>query len=377
MTDSKISKKGHAAGSLSRRILAIVILLMVIPLFIQSFILYKKEYHRIEDYYFHFATLVLFVGVIGGGAVYLFTRRIGQPLKNLCKTMDRVSEGAIHARYTPDRMGFEINGLGLQFNRTLDALLFHAQAAEKERLLREKLAEELRIGHQIQAGLLPQHVPGIPGVDIATSYLPSQEVSGDFYDLFRLENGKLLIVVCDAAGKGISACLFSLGLRSILRSLATVVADLPELVRRANDLYLIDAHASSMFATLWLGLYDPAAHHLAYCSQGHPPALLRREGKLQELWTGGIALGAQKIDVIPTKQMVLAKGDLLVLYTDGIIEAHNRNDQLFGKERLHPFVLDQKHGTAQQIVDRLMDEIRLFSQGAPQHDDMTVVVLRT
>lgn len=369
------AKKYHPSGSLAWRILTIATLLLVIPLFIQSFILYKQEYHRIEDYYFHFATLVFFVGVIGGGAVYLLTRRIAKPLKELCKTMERVSEGAAHVRYTPDRMGFEINELGLQFNETLDALLLYTQEAEKERLLREKLAEELRIGHEIQANLLPLHVPGVAGVDIATSYFGSKEVSGDFYDLFRLENGKLLIAISDVAGKGISACLFSLGLRSMLRSLASVTTDLGELVRRVNDLYWIDAHEPSMFATLWLGLYDPASHYLTYCSQGHPPALLRRGNQLQELWTGGIALGAQKIDVIPTKEIILTKGDLLLLYTDGILEAHDRNDQLFGKERLHPFVLRGK-GTSQQIADQLIDEVRLFSRGEAQHDDMTLVVLK-
>jgi len=329
-----------------------------------------------DAYFFNFATLVFFVGIIGGGAVYLFTRRISRPLKNLCKTMERVSEGAVHARYTPDRMGFEINELGLQFNQTLDDLLRHAQFAERERLHREKLAEELRIGHDIQASLLPSHVPGLPNVDIATAYLASKEVNGDFYDLFRLENGNLLIAMCDTAGKGISACLFSLGLRSIIRSLANVTDDVADLVRRANDLYMIDAHESSMFSTLWLGIYNPNNHHLQYCSQGHPPAALRRGNEIQELWTGGIALGAQKMDVIPTKQVNLVKGDLLLLYTDGVTEAHDLDGQLFGKTRLNEWILRQKKHTAQQVVDQLVEEIHLFSQGSRQHDDLSLIVLR-
>lgn len=110
-----------------------------------------------RDYFFHFVTLILFVAVFGGGAVYLLTRRIAKPLIDLCKTMRRVSDGALHARYTPDRMGFEINDLGKQFNETLDALILHSQQAEKERIAREKLAEEFRIGHDIQLNLLPTH----------------------------------------------------------------------------------------------------------------------------------------------------------------------------------------------------------------------------
>jgi serine phosphatase RsbU (regulator of sigma subunit) len=331
---------------------------------------------HLQTYYLHFATLVFFVGVIGGGAVYLFTRRISRPLKNLCKTMERVSEGSLHSRYTPDRMGFEINELGLQFNQTLDDLLRHAQLAERERIHREKLAEELRIGHDIQASLLPSHVPGLPNVDIATAYLASKEVNGDFYDLFRLENGNLLIAMCDTAGKGISACLFSLGLRSIIRSLANVTTDVADLVRRANDLYMIDAHDSSMFSTLWLGIYNPNNHHLEYCSQGHPPAVLRRGSQIEELWTGGIALGAQKIDVIPTKKVTLGSGDLLLLYTDGVTEAHDPDGQLFGKTRLNEWVLRKKRQTAQQIADQLVEEIHLFSQGTRQHDDISLIVIR-
>jgi serine phosphatase RsbU (regulator of sigma subunit) len=329
-----------------------------------------------QSYLFRFGALLFFVGVIGGGAVYLFTRRISRPLKQLSKTMERVSEGGAHVRYKPDWMGFEINALGLQFNETLDGLLLHAQEAERERLYREKLAEELRIGHEIQSNLLPSHVPGFPGLDIGTAYYASKEVNGDFYDLFRLENGTLLIAVCDTAGKGISACLFSLGLRSMIRSFAQTTTSLSDLVRRVNDLYLIDAHDSSMFSTLWIGIYDPAAHHLSYCTQGHPPALLRRDQALQELWTEGIALGAQKLDVISTKEITLQSGDLLLLYTDGIIEAHDPDQQLFGKKRLYEFTLHRKRQGSQQFADQLIEEVQLFSQGTPQHDDMTLVVLR-
>ncbi len=331
---------------------------------------------HIQSYYFRFATLVFFVGVFGGGAVYFFTRRIGKPLKDLCRTMERVSGGAAHARYTPDRMGFEINALGLQFNETLDSLLHHAQEAERERLIRERLAGELRIGHEIQASLLPLHIPGLPGVDIAAGYFASKEVNGDFYDLFRLEDGQILIAMCDTAGKGISACLFSLGLRSILRSLASVGSDLSELVRKANDLYLIDAHESSMFSTVWLGLYNPATQKLAYCSQGHPPAVLLRGSRIEELWTPGIALGAQKVDLIETKEVTLKPGDLLVMYTDGIIEAHDPDNELFGKERLYELIQRKKNATSQQIADRIIEDVHLFSQGAPQHDDITLLVFR-
>ncbi|MBU6446870.1 MAG: PP2C family protein-serine/threonine phosphatase [Verrucomicrobia bacterium] len=331
---------------------------------------------HLQSYYLHFAALVVFVGLLGCGAVYLFTWRTARPLRHLCKTMERVSDGASHARYTPDWMGFEINALGLQFNEALDGLLRHAGEAERERLHRERLAQEFSIGHEIQASLLPTHIPGFAGLDLASAYLAAKEVNGDFYDLFVLPNGQLLIAICDTAGKGISACLFSLGLRSILRSLASTSLSLSELVRKANDLYLIDAQQTSMFSTAWIGFFDPQTQQLTYCSQGHPPALLARGAQLEELWTEGIALGASKMDQIATRKITLKQGDFLVLYTDGIVEAHNPAHQLYGKQRLHERLMIKQKASAQQIADQILEDVQLFTQGAPQHDDITLIVIK-
>lgn len=327
------------------------------------------------DYYYRLAILVFFVGIVGGFGVWWLTSRMAKPLNHLRKSLQRVSEGAVHVRYTPDKMGFEINDLGKQVNETLDSVLQLTQEAEKERTERQKLAEEWRIGHDIQAGLFPKNLPGFKGLEAAAGYIPAKEVNGDFYDLFVLENGKLLIAMADTAGKGISACLFSLGIRSSIRSLATTTDDLAEIVLKANDLFWADAHESSTFTSLWLGIYDPKKKMLAYCTQGHPPALLRRDKEIIELWTGGISLGAQKFDSIPTKEIRLESKDTLLFYTDGIIEAHNLDNELFGKERLNDFFAAHKKETPQQCVNRLLKEVAKFSEGASQHDDMTLLLI--
>lgn len=334
-----------------------------------------ERLHR-EFYYYRFASLLFFVGGLGGLIVYLLTRRMGRPLKELCRTMDRVASGSIHTRYTQDRFGFEVNELGLRFNDTLDALQQSEKEATSQRQQREKLADELRIGHEIQSNLLPKQIPGLKGLDIATGYLAALEVNGDFYDLHQLDDGRLMLAVCDTAGKGISACLFSLGLRSILRTVASLIQDPAELVRRANELYYKDAHESSMFSTLWLGIYDPKTRNLVYCSQGHPPALLLRGGKVSELQTMGIALGAQKLDHIQTKEIILEKEDLLLLYTDGVVEAQNRDGTFYGKELFYSWLYTQKKADAHQVVDGLIKEVRHFAGTAPQHDDITLLVLK-
>ncbi len=457
MTDFKISKKLHFG--LASRVVLIVSLLLVIPLLLQSVLLYRQEYRQkvvsteailllvaqervarivadpegsIEswtasdpaspypirfvisekevpanhslmvevpipntplhltaslphsfirswhhsDFFYRLGTLLFCVGVLGGGAVIWLTRRISRPMRKLCSTLERVSEGAIHARYQPDWMGFEINQLGKQFNETLDQLLHHQREAEKERLLKERLAEELRIGHEIQKNLLPTHIPEDAGLLIAPGYLPAKEVSGDFYDLFLTPQGELLIVIADVAGKGVSACLHALGLRSAIRTLANTTPDLQEIVIRANDLFWLDAQHSSMFATLWIGLYDPIGKKLRYCSQGHPPAFLLQGGKMHELSTGGISVGAQQLDAVSMKEVVLAEGDLLCLYTDGITEAHDPDNQLFGKKRFTEFLFRKKKEMPAQIVDFLLEEVELFAQSIPQHDDMTLLICR-
>jgi len=329
-----------------------------------------------EWYFYHFFTLLFFVGVIGGIIVWLITRRIAKPLHQLCRVMERVGEGAVHVRYSDDKMGFEINELGKQFNQTLDQLLSQAQEAEKQRIARERLAEELKIGHDIQTSLFPSHLPELAGLDIAAGFLPAREVGGDFYDLFRLDDGRLLVAMADTAGKGISACLYSLGLRSMLRTLAASKATLSETVLRANELFWRDAHSSGMFVTLWIGIYYPDTQVLEYCSQGHPPAYLIREGRCERLWTPGIAMGAQGFSAVETKTRPLQKEDLLFLYTDGIVESHGPDNQLFGAKRLEAFLLRMEERPSHALVQRLLEELAEFSQGVPQHDDMTLLAIR-
>lgn len=328
-----------------------------------------------QTYLYRFVTLVVFIGAIGGTIVILLSRRITKPLQRLCHTLDRVSEGAIHVRYEPDRMGFEINELGKQFNMTLDALFDHQKSAHHERIQREKLAQEFRIGKEIQMNLLPQHLPEWEALDIAPGFKSAKEVSGDFYDLFPFEEDKLLIVIADTAGKGISACLYALGLRSLLRGFVTVKGNLSEALLDANHLFWLDARQSGMFITAWVGIYDRKSHELTYANLGHPPAILKRKNHLLELATQGIALGAIDADLIETKTMVLHPEDLLFLYTDGILEAESPSGGRFGLKNLQE-TLQSNACPSDVLIENLWEEIEKFTTTAPQHDDMACLSIR-
>ena len=328
-----------------------------------------------RDYFFRIASFLLFVLLIGGVALAYLTKLISRPLRSLAHVMQRVSEGALHIRFTPDWMGFEINVLGKQFNQMLDSLLLHQQEAQRERIARERLAAELKIGHEIQASILGVLPTDFPHLEIVPGYLPAREVSGDFYDLYPLKDGRLLIAIADAAGKGISACLFSIGFRSMLRTAAANTTDLAEAVKTANQMLLLDTLTSSTFITAWIGIYDPKSRELIYCNQGHPHALLcKGKEELIELPSRGIALGVQEIDP-KVERIILQPKELLLLYTDGVIEAHDPSAHLFGLPRLKELLHRSKKNDAQQLVDQLLDEIHLFSSGTPQADDITLLAL--
>lgn len=328
-----------------------------------------------KSYFFRIGSFVLFILVFGGAILLWFTHRVSKPLIALGEAMARISEGAQHVRFKPDRMGFEINAIGVQLNSMLDSLLAHQERAERERIARERLAQELKIGQEIQASMLPKDLPDFPAFDIAPGYLAAREVSGDFYDLYPREDGKLFIAIADAADKGISACLYSLSFRSMLRTAAATMQDLATISKTANRLFMHDTEESSFFITAWIGLYDPQTKLLQYCSHGHPPAYLRfPDGKIKTLSTRGMALGVQETDP-EVKEIILREGEVLFLYTDGVIEAHDPNKRLFGKERLIEFLSRTQAKTAKEIVDELLKEVHSFCSGAPQADDLTLIAI--
>lgn len=352
-----------------------------VPVKMSNFSLFLTVPHSViesiqyQKYLYRFLGLLFFIGVVGGLIVWLLTRRIAKPLLRLCHTLDRVSEGAFHVRYEPDRMGFEINELGKQFNTTLDSLLEYQKQAEQERVAREKLAQEIKIGREIQLSLLPKQAINWNDLDIAAGFLPATEVSGDFYDLFPIDDEKLLIVVADTEGKGIPACLYALGFRSLLRSAISVKAELSEAILEANHLFWLDANQSGTFVTAWIAIYDKKTQVLTYCNMGHPPAILKRKGRLQDLITSGIAIGATECDVITTEQVKLEKDDLVFICTDGVLEAHNFKSELFGKKRLNEF-LAQTNASSDETVESLLKILEKFRGQLPQHDDMTCLAIR-
>lgn len=215
----------------------------------------------------------------------------------------------------------------------------------------------------------------LPDVDLATYFIPAQEISGDFYDHFLTNDGKFLIIVADAAGEGIFACLYAFLFRSILHSLTET--SLSKMIPIANHLFKKEAEKSGDFITVWIGLYDPSNHQLEYGCFGHPPAVLMdQKGKIKELGLSGGALGVMEIAPIQTTSVPFERGDLLLIYTDGVIEARNQTGEMYGKERLFQTIKAAGHSSADGLVRKLVSNLETFYGAEPLHDDVTLLALK-
>ncbi|WP_420421823.1 PP2C family protein-serine/threonine phosphatase [Simkania sp.] len=324
--------------------------------------------------------LLLIILVVGGGATIWLTVRLGKPLRNLCAAMEQLRSADLSARYVPDRMGFEINVVGTIFNAMIVSLNDFIHRIKQEKAAKEAFERELMIGQEVQNSILPKELPTFPGLDIAARFISAKEVGGDFYDFLvrpAPEGDRLFFAIADTAGKGIYACLYSLTVRSMLRSYGEMHQDLETITKETNNLFCLDTGDSGVFVTAWLAFYDEKTKELHFSNCGHFPAyLLRADGAIEKLTTEGMALGVEKFDEVQTSSVQLSSGDSLLLFTDGVVEAHNDQMKMFGEKRLMESYKDRKELKAKEIVDELIEEVAFFAGGAPQHDDLTLIVIK-
>ncbi len=319
--------------------------------------------------------------VLGGGVAYWLSLLISRPLRKLSSLMGEVKQGNLDVRFEKEPLGFEINILGEIFNNTLTTLLDNIQKAEDERVKKETYQREVAIGQQVQRSLLPSMVPAIKGAEIAGNYLPAIEAGGDFYSYTPriTTNGEevLFITVADAAGKGISTCLYSLSARSLLRSYATMRDDPGEVLKLTNNAFLVDAGETGMFMTMFNGVYHSESKLLSYYSCGHPPPIVRRaNGTLVELEHSGIALGLKKSEGYPSSSIQLEKDDVVVFFTDGLTDSVNEKNEPFSVSRLKGSLVKREWMTAQDVVDELSAEVQAFIGNVPQEEEVIIVALK-
>ena len=245
------------------------------------------------------------------------------------------------------------------------------------------MKRDLQIAKEIQTWLLPANPPSIPGVEIAFATRPANTVAGDYYDLFpragtASEQPKFVLAMADVAGKSIPAALLMATIQSSLKTLAAGPSTLSELVSRMNQYACSNSQNGRRFTTAFIAEYDPATRTLTYVNAGHNAPFLRRQsGAIEHLEQGGIPLGILETTSYLAGSVALQSGDWLVIFTDGVVEAENNRAEEYGEQRLLFVVHTGASLNPSQLLSSIMTDLDRFVAGAPQHDDVTCMLLKT
>jgi len=287
-----------------------------------------------------------------------------------------------------------IGGIYLLMNkstsRTIDSLsavqalasqiasaMYRAQVYE-ETLAAQKMSQELAFAGQIQASFLPESAPIIDGWSTAATLIPARQTSGDFYDFIELPDGKLGVLIADVADKGTGAALYMALSRTLLRTFAQQYPDDPaEAFRKVNERLFEDSRADQ-FVTVFYGVLEPATGHFEYCNAGHNPTFLLRtdhDFKHETLSRTGVALGAMEGLTWKTASTSLGKGDILLFYTDGVVEAQNMAEEFFGEERLVE-LSGTYNRSAAEIQAHIIEHLNSFVGEADPFDDITLLTIK-
>lgn len=288
--------------------------------------------------------------------------------------------------------GDTIGGLNLESDRLHafddeDLEILHvfadaASAAIGRALLHHELMERRRVDHQmqlaqaVQTRLLPRRAPVVPGYELAGICLPTFEIGGDYFDYLELSEDQVGLTVADVSGKGIAAALSMTAFRSILRTQAPRRREPSHLANRLNEL-MPDATAESAYVTCVYALLEPREHCLRYTNCGHnPPLLLRADNRIERLDRGGFPLGIFHDSRYETAACDLDPGDLVLFYTDGVVECPDPSEQEFGIERLEQVLVRSRHLPAEEIIDEILRATRAHGQTVSFDDDFTVMIVR-
>lgn len=260
----------------------------------------------------------------------------------------------------------------LEMDYTAAVCLDHYSPEERRRL-----ESELELSQVIQRALLPQQLPSIRGVEVAAFSRPSEIISGDYFDFFRFRDGTHGLVIADVSGHGVSAAMLMSSLQTAIRTMAPD-ADWPaEILQRINRFYIHNVHFTT-FVTVFLARFDPTTRTLTYVNAGHNPPAVRRRANSSILWLKPTApaIGLAE-DFSPRMEAIgFSEGDSLLLYTDGVTEVLNGNNQQFGQERLGALVQEHADKPAQDLLQAVRQAVSAYGENRRLADDVTMVAMK-
>lgn len=274
----------------------------------------------------------------------------------------------------------EINLLGSAIEKVEKDTLSYIDNLTVVTAEKERIGTELALATQIQASMLPNIFPPFPErkeFDIFASMTPAKEVGGDFYDFFLLDDDHLGLVMADVSGKGIPAALFMMMTKILLQNYAMMGGTPAEVLQRLNET-ICKNNENDMFVTVWFGILTISEGKLAAANAGHEyPVIQRAWGEFEILKDKhGFVIGGMEGVRYREYELELSKGDTLFLYTDGVPEATNASEEMFGTERMLKALNGQKEADTKELLSNVKDAVEAFVGEAPQFDDLTMLGIR-
>jgi sigma-B regulation protein RsbU (phosphoserine phosphatase) len=272
----------------------------------------------------------------------------------------------------------EIGALASAFEKMTVDLVRYVSESTAAAAAKERIESELAIARSIQADILPSVFPAFPGVsefDLYASMTPAREVGGDFYDFFMTDDSGLALVIADVSGKGVPAALFMMVARTLIKNELLALREPNEVLERVNVM-LCEGNGECMFVTAFVGVYDVKTGVLKYSGAGHnPPIVMESGGGVKELkLPPSLVLAIDGAARYSSFETAIEPGGGLLLYTDGVTEAFNTEEELFSLARLT--AIDFTEGDARGVIERVRDELRKFTAGEEQSDDITMLAFK-
>lgn len=326
--------------------------------------------------------VMLIIGLVGLGLLFLFTfniiRRLTTPLRSFAESAHRIAKGEFDTSLPEIRSRDEMRELHDSFLYMKDELVNYIANLQATSSAKEKIESELRIAREIQMGMIPKIFPPFPDrreMDLYALLNPAKEVGGDLYDFF-MEGDILYFTVGDVSGKGIPASLLMAVTRSLFRSIAPTAAS-PAAVASALNAVISENNDSNMFVTLFIGELNIVTRRMRYCNAGHnPPIIIAPEQDVQLFQVeANLPVGIIPGFEFKMQETTLEAGTNLLIYTDGVTEAENSQQELFGEERLLNTVRANRDMLPRGLITAVTDELALHVAGTPPSDDVTVLSL--
>jgi sigma-B regulation protein RsbU (phosphoserine phosphatase) len=312
--------------------------------------------------------------------IVLISRSISRPLRAMAKATKEMAQGNLDAPVPVVKSHDEVGILAESFSRMGESLKKYIRDLTETTAAKERIESELSIAHDIQMSILPKTFPPFPGrkeFDIYAFIEPAREVGGDFYDFFFIDDMHLCFVIADVSGKGVPSALFMAEAKTLLKVTARESLSPDQILHRVNN-ELCMGNDTGMFVTIFLGILDTTTGEVLYSNAGHnPPLTIRRDGTVEFLRVNpGLVAGAWENFGYVTGRLVLKEDDTLFMYTDGVTEAMNPDDELFSEERLLHSLKALSSGPLVEMIGSLTEELIFFAQGAQQSDDITMMAVK-